>query len=84
MTAIIPFLRRANAVFDEDALQVMGAAYDSARKALDDLGQPEIVREIMALEIIHAAKAGERDFDVLRGPRLQLLARIAVAAEPSD
>jgi len=65
MTAIIPFLRRANAVFDEDALQVMGAAYVSARKALDDLGQPEIVREIMALKIIHAAKAGERDFDAL-------------------
>jgi hypothetical protein len=41
----------------------MGNAYDSARRALHDKGQPEIVQEIIAKRIIDIAETGERDPD---------------------
>jgi hypothetical protein len=48
-------------VFDPEALAAMGEAFDAACKALDDTGQPQIVREIIAQRIIEAASRGERD-----------------------
>jgi hypothetical protein len=48
-------------VFDPEALVAMGEAFDAACKALDDTGQPQIVREVIAQRIIAAASAGERD-----------------------
>jgi hypothetical protein len=48
-------------VFDPEALAAMGEAFDAACKALDDTGQPQIVREVIAQRIIAAASAGERD-----------------------
>jgi hypothetical protein len=39
----------------------MDAAFEAACKALDDTGQPYIVREIIAERIIEAARRGERD-----------------------
>jgi hypothetical protein len=47
--------------FDPEALVTMDAAFDAAFKALDDMGQPKIVREVIAQRIIEAAKRGERD-----------------------
>jgi hypothetical protein len=39
----------------------MDEAFDAAFEALDDMGQPKIVREVIAQRIIEAAKGGERD-----------------------
>jgi hypothetical protein len=48
-------------VFDPGTLAAMEEAFDAAFKALDDTGQPKIVREVIAQRIIEAAKGGERD-----------------------
>jgi len=47
-------------VFDPKALATMDEAFDAACKALDDTGQPQIVREVIAERIIAAASTGER------------------------
>jgi len=46
-------------VFDPEALATMDEAFDAACKALDDTGQPQIVREVIAERIIAAASTGE-------------------------
>ena len=61
MASILPFIRKAGAVFDDHATKLMGDAFDSACKELHDAGQPQIVYEIIAGRIIDAAKNGERD-----------------------
>jgi hypothetical protein len=48
-------------MFDPEALAAMGEAFDAACKALEDTGQPQIVREVIAQRIIEAASRGERD-----------------------
>jgi hypothetical protein len=48
-------------VFDPETLAAMDEAFDAAFAALDDIGQPKIVREVIAQRIIEAAKRGERD-----------------------
>jgi len=52
--------------FDYEVRQAMGAAFNDACKALDDTGQPPIVRDVMASRIIEAARQGERDPDRFR------------------
>jgi hypothetical protein len=47
--------------FDPEVLLAMVEAFNAACKALDDTGQPKIVREIIAQRIIEAARRGERD-----------------------
>jgi hypothetical protein len=59
--SILPFIRKAGAVFDDYVTQIMGEAFDSACKELDDAGQPTIVYEVIAGRIIDAANNGERD-----------------------
>ena len=39
----------------------MGEAYDMACKALQDSGQPTIVREVIAKHVIDIARTGEFD-----------------------
>jgi hypothetical protein len=51
-----PFPRNAGGVWPE-ALAAMDEAFEDAFKALDDMGQPKIVREVVA-RIIEAATAG--------------------------
>jgi hypothetical protein len=48
-------------VFDPEVLAAMGEAFDAACKALEDTGQPLLVREVIAQRIIETANAGERD-----------------------
>jgi hypothetical protein len=48
-------------VFDSEALAAMDKAFDAALNALDDMGQPKIVLEIIAQRIMEAASQGERD-----------------------
>ena len=62
-------------VFDPGALAAMAEAFDAACKALDDTGQPQIVREVIAQRIIEAASHGERDPVRLREAALPWLTR---------
>ena len=72
MSTIISFLRQApRGVFDADATLVMGAAFDAACKTLKDVGEPDLVRKIIATKIIDAAKNGERNQDALRDAALE-------------
>jgi hypothetical protein len=47
--------------FDPLTTKAMGAAFEAACRELHDKGQPRIVRELIAKQIIVAAKTGERD-----------------------
>jgi len=72
MVTILPFIRAA-ADFDDATTRLLGEAFDAARTALHDPGQPEIVYEIVAKRIIEAAKKGERDPIWLRNAGLAAL-----------
>ena len=67
---ILPFIRKAGAVFDDRVTQIMGEAFDDACKELHDTGQPPLVYEVIAKRIIDAAKNGERDPTRLRNAAL--------------
>lgn len=43
----------------------MGAAFDKACETLHDVGQPDIVKEIITRRIVEVAQTGERDPDRL-------------------
>jgi len=73
VASILLFIRKAGTVFDDQATQIIGEAFDSACKELHDTGQPSIVYEIIAKRIIDAAKAGERDLVRLRNAGLMAL-----------
>jgi len=61
VASILPFIRKADTVFDDRMTEIMGEAFDSARKELHDTGQPPIVYEVIARRIIDAVRGGERD-----------------------
>jgi hypothetical protein len=54
---ILKFLRPADA-FSPEAIRVLMKAYDMALESLQDGGQPEVVRELIAKRIIEAAQRG--------------------------
>jgi hypothetical protein len=54
---ILQFLRRADG-FSPEAISVLMKAYDMALESLNDFGQPEVVREVIAQRIIEAAQRG--------------------------
>ncbi len=62
----------------------MGEAFDAACKGLQDGGQPDLVREIIAKRIIKAAMKGEGDPVRLRDAGLAALGydREAIQSEP--
>jgi hypothetical protein len=70
VASILPFIKKAGIVFDDDATKIMGEAFDAACKELHDKGQPTIVYEVIAERIIDAAKNGERDPVQLRNAGL--------------
>jgi hypothetical protein len=47
--------------FDPATTEAMGTAFDAACRELHDKGQPSIVRELIAKQVIAATKTGERD-----------------------
>jgi hypothetical protein len=62
------------AAFEPELIAAMSEALEAACKGLQDGGRPEVVREAIAIRIIAAARAGERDPVRLRavalvGPR---------------
>jgi hypothetical protein len=61
VVSILPFIRKAGGVFDDNVTEIMGHAFESACTSLHDRGQPEIVYEVIAKRIIEAARRGERD-----------------------
>jgi hypothetical protein len=71
MAGILPFFR--GAAFDYDLTQAMGEAFERACHSLHDLGQPDLVRDIIARRIIEVARRGERDPDELCERALQAL-----------
>jgi hypothetical protein len=75
MAQIVQFIRPPDS-FDPEALSALGKAYDMAVAALHDIGQPQLVREVLAKRIIKAAQRGERD--------PAALCAIALAAFNSD
>jgi hypothetical protein len=48
-------------VFEPEAIAEMSEALEAAFEELQETGEPEMVREIIARRIIAAAKFGERD-----------------------
>jgi hypothetical protein len=60
VASIASFLRPDDA-FGPEVLEALGKAYDMAIAALHDIGQPPLVREVIAKRIIMAAKRGERE-----------------------
>jgi len=73
VASILPFVRKAGAVFDDRVTQIMGEAFDDACKELHDTGQSPIVYEVIAKRIIDAAKDGERDLVRLHNAGLAAL-----------
>ena len=62
MVSILTFIGKApGGVFDDRVTQIMGEAFDRARKDLHDTGQPEIVYRVIANRIIEAVKNSDRD-----------------------
>ena len=73
MGSILPFIRKADTVFDDRITEIMGEAFDSACQELHDSGQPSIVYEVIAKRIIDATRSGERDPVRLRNVGLAAL-----------
>lgn len=60
MAQILQFIRPTDA-FSPEALNALGKAYDMAIESLHDVGQPDVVREVIARRIIAAGKRGHSD-----------------------
>jgi hypothetical protein len=60
MASILQFFN-ATTVFDDQTARILGEAFDAACTDMPDMGQPDVVREIVARRIIDAAIKGERD-----------------------
>ena len=48
-------------MFGPEAIAEVTASFDAAFEELQDTGEPEVVREIIAARIVAAARFGERD-----------------------
>jgi hypothetical protein len=63
----------ADVSFGPDATRAMGAAFDKACRSLRNGAQADVVREIIAKQIIDLARHGERDPDHLCEASLRAL-----------
>ena len=61
----IPDRRFQRYSFDPDEITAMNQAYDLACRTLQNIGQLEVDREIIASGVLQAAESGERDADKL-------------------
>jgi len=60
-------------VYDPELTRLMQSAYEKARAALHDKGQPAVVEEIIAKRIVDIASTGERDPERLASKALEAL-----------
>ena len=67
-----------DAAFDPEAIKILCAAFEKARKSLHDRGQPPIVQEVIARRLVACAQRGERDPDKLCEAALSALGSKAV------
>jgi hypothetical protein len=56
-----PAIPQADRRIQPGAIKVLGTAYDMAIASLHDVGQPEVVWEVIAKRIIEAAQQGQYD-----------------------
>ncbi|MFL6821200.1 MAG: hypothetical protein ACJ8FA_01370 [Xanthobacteraceae bacterium] len=61
----MPFPLFANACFDPEATKLMGDVFEEMIQSLDRMGQPRVVQEAIARQIIEAVGDGERDRDAI-------------------
>jgi len=61
----IPDRRFQNCSLNPEEVTAMNRAYDLACQTLQNIGQLEVDREIIAERILQAAESGERDADKL-------------------
>ena len=63
MTSVVRFIKETElgSVFDDQATQALGEAFEAACKVLDEAGQSSVVYEAVTKCIIEIAKSGERD-----------------------
>ena len=71
MGSIVPFLRESS--FDPELITVMSLAYEKAAAALHDTGQPYVVQEVIARQIIQLATQGFRDPEAMCERALEAL-----------
>jgi hypothetical protein len=64
MHPVTPLLK--NCYFDDTTIQLLGEVIEAACRKLHNNGRHEIVRDLIAIQIIEAAQRGERDPDRLR------------------
>jgi len=69
--SVAPLFR--DRVFDDEATQLMGSAYDLACRSLRPKGRLPVIQELLARNIIAAAQSGERDPERLAKIALGLL-----------
>jgi len=62
-----------HACFDEAALAAMIVAYDQACRSLHSFSLTPVVREMIGVRIIEAARHGERDPNILHQQALDAL-----------
>jgi len=72
MATIHPLFREA--AFDAKVTYAMGEAFDCACRALHDVGQPDIVKEVIAKRIIELATSRRKIRRRFRLARIGLLA----------
>jgi hypothetical protein len=77
--SVVRFLPRG--VFDDDATQAMGRAFDSALALLGEKFHPKAIHEVIARRIITAARKGERDPDRLRDTAIAAVKRSISSAQ---
>jgi hypothetical protein len=77
--SVVRFLPRG--VFDDDATQAMGQAFDSALTLLGEKFHPTVIHEVIARRIVAAARKGERDPGRLRDTAIAAVKRSISKAE---
>ena len=69
--SICPYLK--GAVFDPDTIDVMAIAFDDTCKSLKVAPDAQIVREIIAKQVMELARRGERDPKKLHAEALKAM-----------
>jgi hypothetical protein len=61
----MPFPLFENACFEPEATKLMGEIFEEMVQSLGRMGQPRVIQEAIARQIIEAVQDGERDRDTI-------------------